>query len=132
VTLTTDQSAAIDVTFDPTTAGTATGQVIVVSTSLTNGVAVITLSGTGVASAYQVDLSWDAPNSSDDPVAGYLVYRSPSGAASFQQLLGLALDQTTYVDTNVQNGQSYDYIVESVDAVGVTSAPSNTATVAIP
>jgi fibronectin type 3 domain-containing protein len=47
-------------------------------------------------------------------------------------MFGVALDQTTYVDTSVQDGQSYDYIVESVDAVGVTSTPSNTATVVIP
>jgi hypothetical protein len=132
VTLAAGQSTAIDVTFDPTATGTATGQVTVVSTSLTNGVAVINLSGTGVGSAYQVNLNWDAPSSSVDPVAGYLVYRSPSGAASFQQLAGVALDQTSYVDTNVQSGLSYDYTVESVDAVGVTSVPSNIATVAIP
>jgi fibronectin type 3 domain-containing protein len=40
--------------------------------------------------------------------------------------------QTTYVDTGVQNGQTYDYIVESVDASGIESAPSNTATIPIP
>jgi hypothetical protein len=126
------QSAAIDVTFDPATMGIAMGQVTVVSTSLTNGAAVINLSGAGIASAYQVNLSWDAPSSSVDPVAGYLVFRSPSGAGSFQQMFGVVLDKTAYVDTNVQDGQSYDYIVESVDAAGVTSTPSNTATVAIP
>jgi fibronectin type 3 domain-containing protein len=36
------------------------------------------------------------------------------------------------VDTTVSNGQTYDYIVESVDASGVTSAPSNMASAAIP
>jgi len=36
------------------------------------------------------------------------------------------------VDSSVQDGQTYDYIVESVDAAGVTSAPSNTAVVPIP
>ena len=40
--------------------------------------------------------------------------------------------QTAYTDTGVQAGQTYDYIVESVDASGVTSAPSNMAAVAMP
>jgi len=38
-----------------------------------------------------------------------------------------------YTDNNnIQNGQAYDYIVESVDASGVESVASNTATVSIP
>jgi hypothetical protein len=32
----------------------------------------------------------------------------------------------------VQAGQNYDYIVESVDASGVTSVPSNMADVVVP
>ena len=52
-------------------------------------------------------------------------------------LLGLVgivavMATTTFTDTNVTNGQTYDYIVESVDASGVTSAPSNMAAVPIP
>jgi hypothetical protein len=39
----------------------------------------------------------------------------------------------SYNDSNnIQNGQTYDYIVESVDASGVESIPSNTAPVSIP
>jgi fibronectin type 3 domain-containing protein len=70
-------------------------------------------------------LTWDAPTGFSDPVAGYNVYRSPSGGTSYQQLNTSAITQTTYVDTTVQAAQTYDYIVESVDASGVTSAPSN-------
>jgi fibronectin type 3 domain-containing protein len=40
--------------------------------------------------------------------------------------------QLTYTDTSVQAGLTYDYLVESVDASGVTSAPSNVATVTLP
>ncbi len=79
-----------------------------------------------------MDLSWDAPSSSPDPVAGYNVYRSPSGASAYQQLNSSVLTGTTYTDLTVQAGQSYDYIVESVDASGVQSAPSDIATAAIP
>ena len=127
------QSATISVQFDPTVTGAASGTLTIVSTSLTNPTVTIGLSGTGVAAvAYQVDLSWDPPTSSPDPVAGYNVYRSPSGASAYVQLNSTVLTQTTYVDSNVQDGQTYDYIVESVDAAGVASVPSNTAVVPIP
>jgi fibronectin type 3 domain-containing protein len=79
-----------------------------------------------------VNLTWNAPASSADPVAGYNVYRSPNGSSSYQQLNSSITTQAAYVDTTVQNGQTYDYIVESVDANGVTSAPSTMAAVSIP
>ena len=133
LTLSSSQSATISVQFDPTVAGAAGGTLTIVSTSLTNPTVTIGLSGTGVAAvAYQVNLSWDAPTSSSDPVAGYNVYRTPSSASSYVQLNSTVVTGTTYVDSSVQDGQTYDYIVESVDAAGVTSAPSNTAVVPIP
>jgi hypothetical protein len=133
ITLNPNQTATLSVRFDPIVAGTASGTLAIVSTSLTNPIAIIGLSGTGVVGVlYQVNLSWDAPTSSPDPVAGYNVYRSPDGASTYQQLNTAAVTQTTYVDTGVQSGQTYDYIVESVDASGMESAPSNTAAVPIP
>lgn len=81
---------------------------------------------------YGVSLTWNAPTNSPDPVAGYNVYRSPSGAYSFVLLNSSVLTQTTYIDSTAENGQAYNYIVESVDANGVTSAPSNIAVVSIP
>jgi hypothetical protein len=132
LTINSNQTATLNVQFDPTTAGPAIGTLTIVSTSLASPITTVSLSGTGVADSYEVGLSWDAPTSSPDPVAGYNVYRSPSGASSYQQLNSSAVTQTTYVDTTVQTGQNYDYIVESVDASGVTSVPSNTANVTIP
>jgi hypothetical protein len=133
ITLNPNQTATLSVQFDPIVAGTASGTLAIVSTSLTNPIAIIGLSGTGVVGVlYHVNLSWDAPTSSPDPVAGYNVYRSPDGASTYQQLNTAAVTQTTYVDTGVQSGQTYDYIVESVDASGMESAPTNTAAVPIP
>ncbi len=83
---------------------------------------------------YQVHLTWDAPSSSPDPVATYNAYRAPSGGTSYVLLntTPIPLTPTTYSDPTVQFGQTYNYIVESVDAQGVTSTPSNTAVVPIP
>jgi hypothetical protein len=132
VTLNPNQTVSISAQFDPTVTGAATGQLAITSNSSTGSSAVVSLSGTGVAVLYEVNLTWDAPTSSPDPVAGYNVYRSPSGSTIYQQLNTTVVTQTSYMDTNVQDGQTYDYIVESVDASGVTSSPSNTAAVPIP
>ena len=130
LTLAVGQPATVEVTFDPTAVGATTGRLTFLSTAVTNGVAVINLSGTG--ELLQVNLSWDAPTSSPDPVAGYNVYRAPSGGTSYQQLNSSVVTQTGYIDLTVASGQTYDYIVESVDASGVTSGPSNMASVTLP
>jgi len=130
LTLVNGQTANVEITFDPTTAGPSIGQLIIVSTDLAGGTAVVSLTGTGESEA--VNLTWDAPSNSTDPIAGYNVYRAPTGSANFQQLNTLPIQLAAYVDTTVQSAQSYDYIVESVDLAGVTSAPSNTASATLP
>jgi len=132
LTLNPNQSATMSVEFDPTTAGSASGQLAINSNSSTNPNATVGLTGTGQAASYSVSITWDAPVNSSDPVAGYNVYRSPSGASAYQLLNSTADSQTAYTDNTVQSGQTYDYIVESVDASGVESMPSNTATVSVP
>jgi fibronectin type 3 domain-containing protein len=84
------------------------------------------------ASDYEVDLSWDAPTTSEDPVAGYNVYRAPSGSSTFQFLGSSVGLETTYVDGSVLNGESYDYEVKSADAAGVESVPAGPVPVTIP
>lgn len=85
------------------------------------------------AQTYSVNLTWDAPTSSTDPVAGYNIYRSPSGQSTYQLMGTVVSTVLAYNDTsNIQDGQAYDYIVESVDASGNLSAPSNVAVVVIP
>jgi hypothetical protein len=83
-------------------------------------------------SPHKVDLSWNAPSSSADPVAGYNVYRSSDDGSTYQLLNSSVDTATTYADATVLAGQTYDYIVESVDASGFTSVPSNTISVTIP
>ena len=132
ITLNPTQAVTLNVMFDPTATGSAPGQLTITSNSSTNGTAVIALSGTGTAASYAVDLSWDAPGSSSDPVAGYNVYRAPSGSSTYVLLNSTDDTATTYVDSTVQDGLIYDYIVESVDASGVESVASNMVAVTIP
>lgn len=134
LTLSPTQTATLDVEFDPAAAGAVSGSLTITSNSSTGSSTVIALSGTGesASTSYQVNLTWDAPTGSTDAVAGYYVYRSPSGGTSYQQLNTTATTQTTYADSAVTDGQTYDYIVESVDASGITSVPSSMASVVIP
>jgi len=130
--LTSGQTATLEVQFDPTLPGAAIGTLTITSTSNGGATTLVPLTGTGVAVNYAVDLSWDAPASSADPIAGYNVYRSPSGSATYQLLNSQVDARTTYTDSSVQNGQTYDYVVESVDYYGVESVPSSPIAVTIP
>jgi hypothetical protein len=129
LTLNPAQTATLSVEFNPTVAGSVSGTLTVTSNSSTSPMAAVPVTATG--ETVQVDLAWNAPASSTDPVAGYNVYRAPSGSTTYQQLNGSALTQITYVDMSVQAGQTYDYIVESVDASGNTSTPSNMASATV-
>lgn len=127
VTLNPGQSATVNVQFDPASAGVFTGQLTIASSASTDS-----LPMTGTGQAHQVRLSWTAPAGSTDPVTGYNIYRASSGTNGLQRVNGTADMQTVYVDTAVQSGSTYDYLVKSVDASGVESAASNMATASIP
>jgi hypothetical protein len=131
LTLNSGQSAVLSVQFDPSASGAVAGQLTIKSNS-SSSTTVVSLSGTGVAVSYTVDLSWSAPASSSDPVAGYNIYRSPSGSSTYQLLGSVSTTQLAFTDDGVTNGQTYDYMVESVDASGVESSPSNVAAVIVP
>ncbi|MGO9516628.1 MAG: choice-of-anchor D domain-containing protein [Candidatus Korobacteraceae bacterium] len=129
------QTATINVQFLPTNAGPAAGELTIDSNSQANSTLQVALSGIGAAQAvsasYQVSLTWNAPTGSSDPVVGYDVYRS-SGNAQYQ-LLNPSVDaQTSFADSDVQSGLTYQYYVTAVDTQGVQSVPSNMAEVTIP
>ena len=132
VTLNPNTSVTLQVQFDPTVAGAATGQLTITSTSATGSTTQVPLTGTGTAVTHSISLNWDAPSGSTDPVAGYNVYRSTDGGASFTKLNTSPDTQADYSDTTVQSGASYVYQVTSVDASGVESAPSNQFPLSVP
>ncbi len=132
VTLSAGQVATLDLQFDPTTAGAATGSVTITSNDPTQGTVTIDLTGTGVvAVSYEVQLTWDAPTSSTDPVVGYNIYRA-TGSGPYQLLNTSVNTPTSFTDSTAVSGSTYNYEVTSVDASGVESAPSNVYTAAIP
>jgi hypothetical protein len=132
LTLNSGQSAVLSVQFDPSASGALAGKLTIESNSASNGTTVISLTGTGVAGSYAVNLSWDAPASSPDPVAGYNIYRSPGGTSTYQLLGSASTSELAFRDDGVTSGQTYDYMVESVDASGAESSPSNVAAVSVP
>jgi len=128
-TLQTGQTITFSVTFGPTQSGSATGTVTILSGA--GGTIVIPLSGNGIAGHF-VDMVWTPSTSA---VAAYNIYRSSPSPTSTSQSpyskIGSAAG-SSYTDTNVSAAQTYSYQVTAVDANGLESAPSNTATVAIP
>jgi Abnormal spindle-like microcephaly-assoc'd, ASPM-SPD-2-Hydin len=131
VTLNPGQTLTLQLQFTPTTAGALSGQIMISSNSVSGNTAVVTLSGTGTAVAHEVDLSWDAPVSSPDPVAGYNIYRA-TGGGSLVLINASPNVAVVYVDSTVASGTNYSYLVKSVDSSGVESVPSNQITVTIP
>jgi hypothetical protein len=132
VTLNPNQSVTLELQFDPTATGAATGMLTVNSNSTTGGTTQVALSGSGTAVQHEIDLTWNAPSSSSDPVAGYNVYRSTDGGASFTKLNSSPESQVDYADSTVQNSTTYIYEVKSVDASGVESTPSNEISLTVP
>ena len=132
VTLNPNQSATLTVQFDPTVAGAVTGQLTISSNSTTGPTTQIAVTGNGTAVQHEIDLNWDAPANSSDPVAGYNVYRSTDSGGSFTKLTASPDSQVSYTDGAVKSGTTYVYEVKSVDSNGVESGASNQITLSVP
>jgi hypothetical protein len=133
LTLAPNQTVVLNVQFNPTAASAASGMLVLSSNSSTGASTTVGLTGTGVSSGgEQVNLAWNAPASSSDPVSGYEIFRAPDGTSSYQQLNSSTVTDTTYSDATAASGQTYDYYVESVDSSGNSSTPSNTVSVNVP
>ncbi len=109
-----------------------TGKLTIVSNV---GTYTVSLSETAPAQAptsYQVNLNWKAPASSTDPVDSYQVNRAVAGSTAYSTVGTTTAGSTTFADTSVKAGTTYQYEVRSVDDQGDTSGPSNLLTLAIP
>ncbi len=131
VTLAAGQSTPMNVTFTPAASGSFNGSVSF-SSNAKNASASIGLSGAGVQPppvTHSVTLTWGSSSSS---VVGYDVYRATTSGGPFTLQTTSPISATTYTDSNAQSGQTYYYVVTSVDSTGDQSSYSNVASAMIP
>ncbi len=123
------QSATLDATFSPLTAGNQSGSVTVASNA-TNSPAKIALSGDGTHTvSHAVQLTWTPSTSA---VAGYDVYRAEDSGGPYTRLDSSIVTGDSYTDSNVQSGRTYYYVVTSVTSAGMQSGDSTPAVATVP
>jgi hypothetical protein len=123
-----NQSIPVTVQFAPSASGTVNGNLTILS-SATDSPTSISLSGTGTQ-AQKVALGW---TSSTSTVIGYNVYRGTvTGGPYSSKLTSSPVASTQFTDTAVQSGQTYYYVVTSVDSNDVESVYSGQASASIP
>jgi ASPM-SPD-2-Hydin domain-containing protein/centrosomal CEP192-like protein len=124
------QSTTVKIVFKPTVVGSIAGSLSVASNA-TNSPTTVSMEGAGVAeSSHLVKLAWDA--SSSPEIVGYHVYRGTVSGGPYARLTSSVIDVTQYVDSSVAAGETYYYVVTSVDSVGLESAHSNQASARVP
>jgi hypothetical protein len=127
--LTPGTSVPVTVTFTPQAAGSAPSTLAFASQSSSNN-ASAALAGTGVsAPPHSVGLSWQPSTST---VTGYNVYRKPQSQSTYTKLNSSQDASTSFSDTAVQAGTTYDYEVTSVDSAGVESVPTSPVQTTVP
>jgi hypothetical protein len=126
-TLNPGQTLALTLVYKASTTGSKTGLLTINSNSSTNATLTINLNAN--TSGHRVELNWNPPADSSNPVSSYKIYRATGSTGTFAKLA--ATGQPTYTDTAVQSGSSYKYYVTSVGSAG-ESKPSNTFTGTIP
>jgi len=129
LTLQPGQSDSVPVVFAPTSTGSVSGNISISTSSATASVA---LSGSGIvaSSTHTVSLSWVASTSTG--MAGYYVERGTVSGGPYQILNSSPETGTSYVDSTVQDGKEYFYVVVSVSTGGQESQPSGQVSATIP
>jgi hypothetical protein len=98
-------------------AGTITGTTSVTVTALSIPATPSNLSATAVAKN-QVNLSW---TESSTIVTGFNIQRSSNGGKSWTQVAQVAGTVTTYSDTTVSKGKTYEYRMNAYNSAGTSS-----------
>ena len=121
-------SGTMNTTFAPAASGSVTGGVTITSTA-SNSPLTISLSGTGIAVTHSATLSWTAGTAI---VVGYNVYRGTTSGGPYTKI-NPSLDATTsFIDTTVQAGHTYYWVVTAVNSSNAESTYSNQIVATIP
>lgn len=120
------QSLAI--TGIPTQSGTFIFTVEVIGCG--NGKATVseTLTIAGTSLPHTVTLNWIAPTT---PYSYFSVYRGTVTGGPYSEI-ATSIDGTSYIDTDVNSGESYFYVVTDTDSTGTESVFSNEAQATVP
>jgi hypothetical protein len=122
-------SVSYQLTFAPTSSGSATANVTFVSNA-SNSPTVESLIGSATAPQYSVALVWSASSSND--VVGYNIYRGTVSGGPYARLTSTMDTNTTGTDSTVQDGTTYYYVVTAVDSAGLESGYSSQSQAVIP
>lgn len=129
ITLSPKQTTTVRATFDPSVTGKYSGTVTI-SSNATNSPASVGLSGTGVAGAtHAVTLTWQAGSPG---TAGYNVYVASSAGGPYSRLNTSSVTGTSYLDSGVQSGQTYYFVVTSMNAANKESPRSTEVKATVP
>ena len=130
LTIASGQSVSFGVTFAPKASGS-TSATLTFASNAVNGSIAESFSGAGTAPAqHSVTLKWNA--SSSRTVVGYNTYRSSQSGGPYSKINSALNPSTTAVDSNVQGGLTYYYVVTAVDSSGRESGYSSQVRAVIP
>jgi hypothetical protein len=121
LTIPASQSIQVSVTYAPTNSGASSAALTVASNASNQPSEGLT--GTGVATAYSVNLDWTASTS---PVSGYNIYRGTT-AGQYTKLNSSLNATTSYTDNSVASGVTYYYAATAVNSSGEESSYSSPA-----
>ncbi len=130
LTLQPGQSDSVTVVFEPAVNGSASGTISIQAGVTTTS---IPLSGAGTTASspvHSVNLSWGASTSSG--VVGYYIKRGTTSGGPYSFLNSSPDAGTSYVDSTVQAGKEYFYVVVAVNSGGNQSTASEQVSATIP
>lgn len=127
--LTSGQSLELHVAFNPSEPGDRSGSLAVV-TAGANTPLRIPLSGTGVAASdHSAIVRWNADSNSEN---GYFVYRGTDPGGPYEKVNAAPTAETEFADSGLGVGQTYYYVITSVDSSNDESPYSNEVIVTVP
>lgn len=128
-TVTVGQPVQFAVTFTPQAIGAVSGTISFTSNAA-NSPTAAALTGSGVAEAHVVDLSWSVSPSQN--IAGYNVYRGNTSGGPYSKINSQLDPNNAYSDSSVSDTQTYYYVTTAVNSNGQESGYSNETQATIP